>query len=82
MENVIGAIVVGLVEALIFRVLWKKKVPALRNIVSELVKANKKTAAHEAAGLVKKALDKSPATKAVLDSIIGEAHAYVKPDKP
>jgi hypothetical protein len=92
MESIMGYIVVGLVEALIFGVIWKKKVtplreeakkaPTLRDLVCTLVKVNKATAARTAAGLVKKALKNKPEAKAVLDDLIGLAKAYIAPEKP
>jgi predicted transcriptional regulator len=80
-EGLIGAIVVGILEAVIFKVLWKKKAGPVRDALKTVVTAVKGTGATIVAKQVKKVTDKNPAMKKALDKIINEAHAYIKPEK-
>ena len=79
METVIGTVIVGIVEAIIFRWLWKKKASPVREALKVVVGAVKKKGADMVAAEVKKVLAKNPKVKDALDSIIDEAHARIKP---
>ena len=78
-ESFIATIIVGVVEALIFGVIWKKKASPVRDALKAMVGAVKTTGAGVVAKEVKKLTDKNPGVKAAIDKIIAEAHAYVRP---
>lgn len=77
MEKILAGIVVGIIEAIIFGVFWKKKVGPLRVAAKMMVTAVKDQAATAVADQVKKVTAGNPAAKAVLDVIIKEAHANI-----
>jgi len=80
-ESIFGTIIVGVIEAIIFGVIWKKKASPVRDALKTVVTAVKGTGATIVAKQVKKVTDKNPAMKKALDKIINEAHAYIKPEK-
>ena len=80
-ESIFGTIIVGVIEAIIFGVIWKKKVPVLRDAAKAVVTAVKTTGASMVATEVKRVTSKNPGLKKALDKIINEAHAYINPEK-
>ena len=78
-ESLIGTFIIGVIEALIFGVIWKTKASPVREALKTVVGAVKKTGSTLVAKEVKKVMDKNPGVKTALDRIINEAHAYLRP---
>lgn len=80
MESILASIAVGVVEFIIFGVIWKKKASPIRNALEVVVGSVKQMGAREVAKAVKGQLDEHPKTRKALDKIIKDAHAQIKVD--